>query len=257
MDHGQRLAFWYDLDQGLFADDIPFYLGLARRTDGPILEMGCGTGRLVLALAQAGHRVTGIEREPAMLARAVDKLRAAGRPAASRATLLQGDIRQLDIADRFGLAILAVNTFMSLDGPAEQSQVLERAGQHLLPGGMLVLDLFHPDPQTLASADGTLQLEKALHDPQTGRHAFKFVARQLDAARQELTATFIYDEHDAAGQVTRTAGVFRLRYLHRVELEHMLAAAGYAVEAVYGGYDLEPYDEDAERLLVLARRETI
>ncbi len=257
MDHWQRLAYWYDLDQGHFADDIPFYLGLAQRTAGPILELGCGTGRLVLALAQAGHRVTGIEQVPAMLARAADKLRAAGRRAAGRATLRQGDIRQLDLAERFGLAILAVNTFMDLEGPAEQAQVLERVRLHLLPGGMLVLDLFHPDPQALASADGTLQMEKVLHDPQTGRHALKFVARQIDAARQELTATFIYDEHDDAGQVTRTAAVFHLRYLHRQELERMLGTAGYAVEAVYGGYGLEPYEEGAERLLALARHETI
>jgi SAM-dependent methyltransferase len=255
MDLQQRFARWYDIDQGVFEDDIPLYLGLAERTGSPILELGCGTGRLVLALAQAGHRVTGVEREPAMLARAREKVRAAGRAVARRVSLVPADFRLLELSERFRLAILAVNTWMDLPGPGEQAHVLEVAAQHLEPGGLLVLDLFHPHPDALAPAGGGLVLDDVLTDPETGAQAHKFLARQVDYARQVLTATFFYDELDADGRVTRTAVTFALHYRYRAEAEQMLQAAGFAVEDVYGSYELDPYTDESERLLLIARKE--
>jgi SAM-dependent methyltransferase len=254
MDLWQRFARWYDLDQGVFEDDIPLYLGLAQRTGSPILELGCGTGRLVLALAQAGYRVTGVERQPAMLSRAEEKVRQAGPAITGHVSLFSGDFRTLELEERFHLAILAVNTWMDMAGPAEQAQVLARVARHLAPGGLLVLDLFHPHPATLAPVEGGLFLEKTLTDPETGQSACKFIVRQVDYARQVLTATFIYDEADADGRVTRTTVSFPLHYLHRAEVEQMLPTAGFAVEDVYGSYELDPYDDSAERMIVVARR---
>jgi SAM-dependent methyltransferase len=254
MDLWQRFTRWYDLDQGVFEEDVPFYAGLAQRTGAPILELGCGTGRLVLALAKAGHRVTGLEHQPAMLARAAAKVQAAGAEVVRRVSLVQGDFRHLALEERFRLAILAVNTWTDLAGPEEQSQVLRAVHEHLVPGGLLVLDLFHPHPDALAPTGEGLVLEKTLTDPQSGSQALKFVARQVDYARQVLTATFIYDETDAGGSLTRTAVTFHLHYLHRPEAEQLLRSAGYAVEGVYGDYELGPYGDDADRLLVVARR---
>jgi SAM-dependent methyltransferase len=254
MDLWSRFARWYDLDQGVFEDDIPLYRELARRTGSPILELGCGTGRLVLALAQAGHRVTGVELQPAMLARAEARVRAAGRAVARRVSLLQADLRTLELPERFHLAVLAVNTWMDLAGPVEQARALAVAARHLVPGGLLVLDLFHPHPTALAPVEGGLFLEKVLTDPETGQQACKFVVRQVDYAQQILTATFFYDETDADGRVTRTAMTFSLHYLHRAETERMLEAAGFTVEQVYGSYELDPYTDDAERMLLVARK---
>ena len=254
MDLWERFARWYDLDQGVFEDDLPFYLGLAQRTGSPLLELGCGTGRLVVALARAGHRVTGVELQPAMLARAQAKVRAAGRAVGRRVSLLQADFRTLELPERFAMAILAVNTWMDLAGPAEQARVLAVAAQHLAPAGLLVLDLFHPHPTALAEREGGLFLEKVLTDPETGQQALKFIVREVDYAQQIVTATFLYDETDAAGQVTRTAMTFPLHYLHRAEAEHLVGTAGFMVEQVYGSYDLDPYDDSAERMIVVARR---
>jgi SAM-dependent methyltransferase len=253
MGHWQRFAHWYDLDQGIFEDDIPLYLGLAERTGSPILELGCGTGRLVLALAQAGHQVTGVEREPAMLARAEEKVRLAGQAVAGGVALVPADFQTLELPERYRMAILAVNTWMDLPGPAEQAHVLQVVARHLEPGGLLVLDLCHPHPAALAPAEGGLVLEKVLTDPETGIQAHKFVARQVDYAQQILRATFFYDEIDARGRVTRTAATFALRYAHRAEAEQMLRAAGFAVEDVYGSYELDPYTDEAERMILVAR----
>ncbi len=254
MDPQERFAHWYDLDQGGFEDDVGFYLSLAQRSGSPILELGCGTGRLVLALARAGHMVTGIDNAPAMLQLARRKLRAAGPAVARRACLLPGDMRSLDLEGRFALAILAVNTLLHLERPADQRQALRCACDHLVPGGLLALDLFHPHPAALAPAEGELCLERVLTDPQSGRLAHKLVARRVDHARQLIEATFLYDELDPGGQVLRTAASFSLRYLHYPEAEQMLEGAGFVVDGVYGSYELEPYHDGGERMLFLARR---
>ncbi|MBN1483968.1 MAG: class I SAM-dependent methyltransferase [Chloroflexia bacterium] len=253
MKDGQRFVHYYDLDQGDFDQDVDFYLSLAQRTGSPVLELGAGTGRLLLLLARAGYRVTGIERLPDMLARAERKIQAAGE-IGQRIRLVQGDFGQLDLDERFKLALLAVNTMMHVETAAEQAQLLERVFAHLEPGGCLALDLFHPHPETLAPAEGQLLLEKILHNPQSGRPVHKFVSRQVDHARQLIQTTFIYDELDVEGQVCRTAMTFPLRYLYRSEAEQMLRAAGFFIQGVYGGYDLEPYEDESERMLFLAVR---
>jgi SAM-dependent methyltransferase len=254
MDQWKRFAHWYSLDQGGFEDDVDFYLSLAQRTGSPILELGCGTGRLVLALARAGYSVTGVDNLPAMLEQAQCQVHAAGPAVASRVRLLPGDMRQVALGERFALAILAVNTLLHLDQPEDQKRALQCAFAHLAPGGLLALDLFHPHPTALAPAEGELYLEKNLTDPQTGQQALKFVARRVDYARQVITATFIYDEMDPCGQVTRTAASFPLRYLHRPEAEQLLQAAGFIVEGVYGSYELDPYEDAGDRMLFLVRR---
>ncbi|MGC8872868.1 MAG: class I SAM-dependent methyltransferase [Chloroflexia bacterium] len=254
MDVWDRFVRWYDLDQGGYEEDIPFYLALAQRTGSPILEAGCGTGRLVLALAGAGYQVVGVEQLPAMLARAQAKIDAAGPRVAQRAKLVHADIRSLALDTSFTLAILAVNTLMHLVGAAEQEEALRNIYAHLAPGGVLALDLFPPHPDFLTPAAGELVLEKVLLDPDTGHPVLKFVARQADYARQLLTTTFIYDRVDARGRVERTAQTFLLRYLHRSEAERMLREVGFHIEGVYGNYELDPYTDEGERLLILARR---
>lgn len=254
VDYWERIAHYYDLDQGSLEQDIDFYLALAQRTGSPILELGCGTGRLLLALARAGYRVTGVDILPAMLARAEQKSRAAGPKVTGRIHLLQENFCQLDLDERFRLAILAVNTIMHLESPYEQRALLQCVFRQLSPGGLFALDLFHPHPDALTPANGEVLLEKILTDPESGQQVQKFVARQADYARQVIRTTFMYDAIDDQGQIRRTAWTFPMRYLHYVEAEQMLLEAGFVIEGVYGGYDLESYDDGAERMLFLARR---
>jgi len=254
VDYWERIAHYYDLDQGGFEQDVDFYLALAQRTGSPILELGCGTGRLLLALGRAGYQVTGVDILPAMLARAEKKAWAAGPKVAGRIRFLQENFCQLDLGERFHLAILAVNTIMHLESPYEQRALLACVFRQLNSGGLLALDLFHPHPDALTPANGEVLLEKTLADPESGQQIQKFVARQVDYARQIIQTTFIYDALDDQGLIRRTAWTFPMRYLHYVEAEQMLLEAGFVIEGVYGSYDLESYDDGAERMLFLARR---
>jgi SAM-dependent methyltransferase len=246
-------ARFYDLDHGTFTEDLSFYLGFAQRTGSPVLDAGCGTGRVLLPLARAGYAVTGLDVSPAMLACA--RARLAAEPAAlARATLVEADVRAFALDTRFALAFMALNTFLHLVTLEDQRAALRRLHAHLQSGGLLLLDLFNPLASQLAVSEGQLLHEWTRTDPATGRTVLKFMTHHSDFATHVVHATFLYDEVDAEGVVRRTVAPFRLRFIARPEIELLLAEAGFALEALYGTYDLGPYVHDSPRLLVVARR---
>lgn len=247
-----RFARYYDADYGAFSDDIVFYREMARLHGGPVLEAMCGSGRVAVPLAQAKIAVVGLDIAPAMIALAEQRLAAtnAGRYAA----FAVADVRSFERAERFGFAFVAINSFMHLETTADQLATLRAIRQQLRPAGVLALDLFNPDPTQLAQVDGTTVLDKTFTMPDSGHLVQKYVIREVDLAAQHQQVTFCYDELDDAGRVTRTVLPFGMRWIYRFEAEHLLARAGFAVESVYGSYELDDYTSDAPRLIVVARR---
>lgn len=128
-------ARFYDLDTEGFDADLPFWVNLARRTGGPILEVGCGTGRVLLPLARAGLSVVGVDVSPSMLAIAHDKIAQAGQ--STRITLVEADALTLQLKRRFNLAFIALNSFGHFFEPGAAERVLERINANLVPNGLL------------------------------------------------------------------------------------------------------------------------
>ena len=249
-----RFARFYDLDYEPFQDDVAFYLGLAEHTGGPLLELGCGTGRLLLPLARAGYEITGVDLSEQMLQVARGKMADLGQSAARRISLVQADMRTLDLPTGFRLAFIAFNSFMHLTTQVDQLQALQAWHQTLVPGSLLVIDIDNPDPQQLAQIDGRVELQNRWLDPATGATVLKQVTRTLDAARQIQHVVFIYDEVFPDGRLSRTLAPFDARYLQRFEGELLLDKAGFAVEQVYGSYDLDPFTGESDRMIFVARR---
>lgn len=246
-------ARFYDLDHGDFGDDLAFYREFAARSGSPVLDVGCGTGRVLLPLARAGLAVTGLDISEAMLARARAHL-AAEPEHQARVRLVQGDVRTFCLDERFGLAFMALNSFLHMTNLADQRAALGCMVAHLQPGGLLLLDLFSPQLSQLAMSEGQLLHEWTRRDAETGRTVLKFVTHHTDFAAQVVDVTFLYDETDADGLLRRTVAPFRLRFVSRAEIELLLEAAGFVLEAVYGNYDLSTYMHDSPKLLVVARR---
>lgn len=247
-----RFARFYDLDYEPFQDDVALYLGFAERTGGPLLELGCGTGRLLLPLARAGFGVTGVDMSPKMLDIARQKAAAAGLE--GQVTLLQADMRQVDLPQRFRMAFIALNSLMHLTTLEDQLAALRAWRRLLLPGGLLIIDVDNPSPQHLLEADGRIDLQGRWFDPQSGATVMKHISRTVDTARQLQHVLFIYDEVFPDGAVRRTLAPFQARYLYRFEGELLLDKAGYTPEQVYGSYDLDPYDSGSERMVFVARK---
>jgi ubiquinone/menaquinone biosynthesis C-methylase UbiE len=245
-------ARFYDVDYAGMDADQPMIQQFAVRCGSPILEVACGTGRVLLPLARKGYRVTGVDVSAAMLDRARAKIAAEGL--GDRATLVEQDMRDLDLDGRFNLALVVSNSFLHMLTMDDQLAAVGRIRRHLEPGGLLLLDLFNPDLSRLLDFQGRVTLEKVMADPETGHTLMKFLTQTVDLGQQIIDVTFILDEVDSKGHVQRTLFPFSLRYLFRGELELLLRYAGFEVEVIYGSYDLDEFAADSERMIAVARR---
>ena len=247
----EQLAAYYDLIYQEVTDDIPFYLKLAQESGGRILELGCGSGRVLVPLAAAGIPVTGLDNSPAMLTRARDELQR--RDLLGQVRLVKGDIVHLELAEQFALVTVPFNTWMHLESAAQMVAALHAIRRHLLPGGRLLIDV--PSPGTIVDAehDGTLVLEKTF-TLEDGATLLQFSSTRLDLEQQHLHVTWLYDRVELDGQVRRTVAPMALRYLFPHEVDLLLQQAGLELLQLWGGYDRRPYTADDKLMLIYAGR---
>lgn len=251
MSEFDAFARFYDADYGGFADDVPFYRALAQRTGGPGLELMCGSGRVLVPLARDGLQMTGIDISPALLDAAQRQVDRAG--VSKRVKLVVGDVCQPLPGGPYALAFVAINSFMHLTSVEDQIAALKQIHAVLKPGGVLALDLFNPDPRELMRHNSEIVLDKIFTlDDETPVQ--KFVVQSVDMAKQINNVTFIYDEQ-VSGMIRRTVLPFMMRWLYRHELEHLLARCGFELEAVYGSYELDDYDQSSALMLAVAVRQ--
>ncbi len=249
-----KIASLYDLDYGDFDDDIDMYLNFAERTGGPVLELGVGTGRLARVFVQAGYRVVGIDGSQDMLDICRAKFSDDETPLID---LLLGDIEDFKTEERFNLAVSAANSFGHLLSHDQQRKALSHTRDHLQQKGLLILDLDNPERRLAVEREGELALQWTRTNPKTGNTIVKLVSSYFEHSKQLQHYTFIYDEMDKNGAVTRRLASFPLRYSFRAEIELLLEATGYLVESVYGGYELEEFDHDSDRIIVVARPKSL
>ncbi len=251
----------YDLVYEDYLDDIPFYVEEARRAHGPCLELGCGTGRILIPVAAAGVEVTGLDASAPMIARARRKVAALPEEIRSRITLDEGDMRSFTLGQRFALVYIPFRAFLHLMTARDQIAALENIREHLLPGGRLALNFFDPSLETIVA--NSKAPGGALHrtgdefvDPRSGNLLVEWATIHYHHARQEIEQYFVYDELDSRGRViNRHYRALRMRYIFRYEFEHLLARCGFSVEALYGGWDRSPGLQEGGELIWIARVE--
>jgi SAM-dependent methyltransferase len=250
------LARLYDVDLEEDPADLDLYLALAARTGGPILELGAGTGRISVPLAESGYRVTAVDIDPAMLARARDRARAAGSTTSDRIEFVEADLLGLALpaARTYRLAIIALNTLFLLASRAAQRDAFATMARHLAPGGLAVVDIWLPDADDLARFDGRLILEYERRDPATGTFVTKVAAAQHDAASGIVNLTSVFEEGPQGASPVRYVRRDALRLVSADELRDFAENAGLEVETLAGGYDLEPLGPGSERAIVIAQR---
>ena len=178
-----RFARYYDGDYRNYDDDIDLILGLAEESDGPVLELGCGTGRVLQQILAEGHEATGIDISPHMLDVARRKLEA--MDLLTQGELVEGDLTKFTLRRKdFRLAVCTSNTLMHLTTPHEQMAALKNAHRHLADGGWLFIDLFNPDVARLLAVNNVMELADEWEDQERAVHVVKWSVRTVDFAEQ-------------------------------------------------------------------------
>jgi SAM-dependent methyltransferase len=234
------IADLYDFSYEDFSEDIDFYENLAQSVDGPLLELGVGSGRVAVPLAQAGYDVVGIDNSASMLDQARRRIEAAGKLKGALA-LHDGDMTAFDLKREFGLVFVAANSFQHLLTTEDQLACLKCARRHLSRDGIFAMSVRSPASVTWDEADyAPLLLHWARIDPATGDTIMKLVAEQPDPGRMIRRLTYVYDRVSRDGAVKRSVFVTELRHSTQTEIALLLERAGMRLTHVYGDYDLSP-----------------
>ena len=258
-DYGVTARF-YDVvyTPDLVPDDQGFYQELAASLTGPVLELGCGTGRVTLPLARAGRQVTGLDLSTAMLSILRDKLGAEPPEVQGRVTLVEGDMANFDLPDRFGLILMPFRAFQHLLEPEQQRRCLELVARHLRPDGRFVFNAFNPNLQYIADAIRVSGVWKQVNERALDDGALilrRYVQLTPLPGRQQHDLRWKFEICDRAGRVQEVhIEEMQLRWIYRWEAEYLLELSGLEIEAAYGAFDKRPLDEKAGELIYVCRR---
>jgi SAM-dependent methyltransferase len=244
------IAHYYDLENATFTDDLGFWLELAEAHGGPVLELGCGTGRVLLHLARRGHAVTGVDNSPAMLARLQQKLEAASaRHLTTAPHLILADMAAFRVEQVFRLAVMAFSTWLHLLTTEAQIAALTNIRRHLAPGAPLVIDVANP-AEPYAAAEQGLTLERTFTAGDRTVQVFSML--RVDRTAQLGRVTWLYDSVGPGGDVQRLIVPLTLRYTFPGELRLLLEKCGFALTHLWGDYDRSPLTDTAPRLIAFA-----
>ncbi len=238
-------------------DDVDFFVSEAVAAGGPVLELGCGTGRVLVSCARAGAPMWGLDSSETMLRRCRQKLASEAEEVRQRAVLQQGDMRNFRFEVPFQLVTIPFRPFQHLTEVEEQLACLSSIHRALAGGGHLILDVFNPSLKLLVD-DSPLE-EQAGGDPfalPDGRVVQRMErVSSRDYLRQIVNAELIFYVTHPDGRRERLVQVLQMRYLFRYEIEHLLARSGFEIEAAYGDYNRTPLDAGpVQELVYIARK---
>jgi SAM-dependent methyltransferase len=249
-------------DFGLLYDSVPlyqartdvgFYVDEAKSARGPVLELGSGTGRVLLPIARAGGTITGVDSSGEMLARCRTKLAAEPVAVRERVTLHQQDIHDFDVGARFALIIAPFRVVQHLTTEDAQLRFLSRVARHLMPGGHFVFDVFNPHFDKLVGADGNEHEdtpEQRLPDGRTLRRTFRVArVRWVDQVSEVELVYYVDGE--------RFVQAFDMRWFLPAELRHLLARVGLRVREIYGDFARGPLVDGCPEQVVIAEASSI
>lgn len=243
----------YDAVYSYVRDDIPFYLGEALSVGGPVLELGCGTGRVAIPIAQTGVDVVGVDSSQAMLDQV--KLKADRLGAGAGALeLVNADMRDFSLDITFDLAIIPFRGFLALLTVGDQRRALLNIRKHLNIGGRLVFNIFVPDIQMLLQVGDTPYHLRDVTDPDTGAAYVLWQQSSYDLHDQIVDVRVSVEElDDQRAVVKKFYRDFQLRYAFRWEVYHLLVSCGFEVVDLYGDFDRTPFDETSGEMVWVAR----
>jgi SAM-dependent methyltransferase len=223
--------------------DVDFYVDAARASGGPVLEIGCGTGRILIPTARAGVDITGLDRSDSMLDICQSRLEAESAALRARVEIVKTDMRRFDLKSRFSLVTIPFRPFQHLPDVEDQLACLRSIHRHLEPGGRLILDVFNPSLDALTRKDigEVLGSEPEFKAPDGRKVVRSHRILAIDRFNQINQVELIYDITHPDGRIERHSDSFPMRWFFRYEMEHLLHRADFEVQALYADFDKSEY----------------
>ncbi len=244
-------AQYYDSGHQGTVSDFGFYLDYARQCGSPVLELACGTGRLLVPLAESGIEITGVDLSENMLTVCQEKVE--DRQLARQVSLIHASMADFDLPRKdFALAFIAFRSFTHLYSQQEQLACLALTYEHLRPGGMLIIDVYAPQYKFLAKEPNEPFAVRSEFDLPNGHHVIRkdrFVRN--DPIRQIQTSNLRFEEYDLNGVLVNTLKVpISTRYTFHFEMQLLFEKAGFGVVDLFRDYDKAPFDGTGEIIAV-------
>lgn len=239
--------------------DVAFFVDEARKSGGPVLEIGCGTGRILIPTAREGIEIVGLDLSPHMIEMCRINLSQETPETRSRVTIVRESMVTFDLSRKFRLITMPFRPFQHLLTVSDQTACLRRVHDHLDDGGVFILDLFNPLLERLVRDDiGQEVDEEPEFTTPDGRRVIRR-ARVLsrDLFNQVIRMELIYSVTHPDGRTERLLHPLALRYFFRFEAEHLLARCGFTLESVFSDYDRRPYGSHYPGELIIVSRKSV
>ncbi len=253
----RAIAEYYDAEyehEPMLQEDVPFFLAhLPRRRRLDVLELAVGTARAAIPIAQAGHRVVGVDYDARMLEIARQKRDSVGLND-KHLELIRGDVMKLELGRTFDWVCILFNTLLNFPTLKDLDAVMNSITRHLKPGGGVWIDIFQPNMKILAEHESRDVSPKLFHVPELDRTVLRRTHIVQNPADQTQNLTFAYTWHDSHGVECRAEKSFTLTYLFPRELRLLVERHGLVIHKLYGDHQGRPFDADSPRIIAWCRR---
>jgi len=249
-DYWNETAPLYDLIYEGMEGDVEFYVNEARKAN-KVLEIGCGTGRITVPIAEHGVDITGIDTSDAMLHIIQKKIEEKGLR--EKIKLFKGDMRYFLLPDKFDLCIIPYRTMFVLITLEDQKRALLNIRRHLEPNGKIIFDVFLPDLKRILNYLPRWRLKTKKIVKPSGETLRVYVKSKYDAFDQIIDDHYIIKTLKGNIQTQKREYKLRFRYYFRFELRNLLENCGYQIVETYGDFTRSPLDENSENMVWIAQ----
>jgi SAM-dependent methyltransferase len=247
-----QAAEFYDYEYAHFGSDIQFYLEYAQQADGDVLELACGTGRVLIPVAEAGVSITGLDISQRMLHVCQGKVEHCAPNVQKKVTLVQGDMKGFNLHKKFSLIYVPFNSFQCLLTKEDQGACLQSIWSHLDENGLFILSIFAPKHEYLAQPKRRYYMG-SFFDTEHNVKVYRYSVTTCNYVKQVLHNDFSYEWTDTHGNFQRKFWSFDMSYLFRYEAELLLEKHGYHVRELYGNYEKDPFDSHSGYQIFISR----
>jgi len=249
----EQFGWDYERFNPLTDEEIAWYVGFARSAGGPVLELACGTGRLLVAIAGAGLQIEGIDLSPRMLGMARERIRQSPSEVASRVLVHQADMTSFRLGRSFGLVLLADNSFGELTTPEEQLSCLKCASRHLRPDGRLLVTVRRFDASVFRNGQTQSEWSEPMHHPETGDLVRRRTTTDLVQAGKRVRTTIFYGTVHEDGTETTQKYFWEAPVMSTADYISLFSQAGFRTE-VSAGYEERPDDGESPVLCFVCEK---